>query len=94
MKAQASDIGTILHPIDNSYSECIEGIDPHIGLAGSNWEDSKPVKIVSGPYKMFHESILNTVKESEFITVLYQGKLYRMLNYFSKEMIKAGNEGL
>lgn len=89
MKVTVNDIGRILFPIDNSYSqdlttgsEYIKANDGH-GLAGTIFKQSAPVKIISPPYNITFTNIVNKKEVYEMVIVEYENKPYLILNDFT-----------
>lgn len=78
-------IGEVLYPVDNSYQYNLKTGKCEY-LAGTAWENAKPVTVVSEPYKLFIMNIFNNkMDEHEFVTVLHDGNLHITLNSFQSK---------
>lgn len=82
LKLDNTNIGKKMYPLDNSFTTCISG-NGLWSLAGTNSVDAKLVTIISEPYKIKHE-IFGEERESEFVTVSYDGCIYIVMNRFSE----------
>lgn len=85
----ATHIGQILYPVDNSnvFNITDNKIDDHVKLAGHNSGDGKlavPVKIVSGEYIRVITDRWGTYA-LPCVTVEYEGKLYIVYNVFTQQ---------
>lgn len=86
----ASDIGKVLYPADNSFVLNITDNKEAIGeyLAGhslSKPAPSVPVTIVSGEYERYAISSSGKRTKIDCVTVLYKDKLYSIINVFTAE---------
>lgn len=93
----ASYIGKILYPVDNSFTLNITDNKEAVGeyLAGhslSTPAPSLPVTIVSGEYERYAIGPLGKLTKLECVTVLCKDKLYSVVNVFTwKEEITVLN---
>ena len=79
-------IGTKGYPVDNSYSFTIEtGERPNPPLAGDWLREAQLVKVVSEPYELTVNTVLDEYKTYEFITVKHNRRLHVILNDLSED---------
>src|SRR5690606_21948915 len=92
MQATKEDIGKILYPVDNSYSQDLTtGEYPQVGkskagLAGAYNIPAVPVKLVFGPITLETPQTFSLgIKQHEFFIVEYEDRNYLILNNFTEE---------
>lgn len=81
-KLNKHDVGKFYYPVDNSWQKSLTNDNEYPCLAGMNDGSRVLVLIVSAPYNELIEFIGKTYLNT-FVNVLYNGNIYRVLNYFS-----------
>lgn len=93
-----SIIGKKVYPNDNSYIKCLSNQDIKCpSLAGEwKWDDlgwskefeelPKLVTIISEPYEVTYLPKYGSAHKVKFISVLYEGEVYMMLNTYTEEI--------
>lgn len=90
IQVKKKDIGRMLYPIDNSYSQDLRtGQYPTVNngaaLAGRQGLAPVKVKILSEPMKLTLIGATGKPTVVEMVMVEYQGNKFIVLNYFEKQ---------